>query len=131
MQLHRARASFAEAGAHLVLIGQGGPRQAAHLRRKLGLDGVPILADADRASYRAAGARRGGVAELLGPKSVVSAVNHMARSRVVQGRPVGDVSQLGGAMVVRPGGEVAFWRMAEHAGENAEAAELLAAVAGT
>ncbi len=125
MQLHGAREQFAAAGARLALIGQGGARQAAHFRRRMGLDGTLVLADADRASYRAAGARRGGVAELLGPRSIVSGVKHAARSRVMQGRPVGDVTQLGGAMVVRPGGAVAFWRMAEHAGDSVEPAELL------
>ncbi len=129
MQLHGAREQFTAAGARLVLIGQGGARQAAHFRRRMGVEGVLVLADADRASYRAAGARRGGVGELLGPKSVVSGVKHAARSRVIQGRPVGDVTQLGGAMIVRPGGAVAFWRMAEHAGDSVEPRELLEVVA--
>ena len=128
MQLHGAREQFAAAGARLVLIGQGGARQAAHFRRKMGLDGTLVFADGDRASYRAAGARRGGVAELLGPKSVVSGVKHAARSRVMQGRPVGDVTQLGGAMVVAPGGEVRFARMARHAGDNVDVGELLDAI---
>ncbi len=127
MQLHRAHSQFEDAGARLVLIGQAGARQAAHFRRKMGID-VPVLADESRASYKAAGARRGGVGELVGPRSVASGVRHMARSRVIQGRPVGDVTQLGGAMVVRPGGAVSFARMAEHAGDSVEASELLAAV---
>ena len=126
VQLDRAHEAFDAAGAALALIGQAGARQAAHFRRKLGLRAL-LLADADRVSYRAAGAVRGGAVELLGPRSVANAIKHMARSRVVQGRPVGDVTQLGGAMVIAPGGVVAFHRMAEHAGDNVDPAELLAA----
>ena len=109
-----------------MLIGQAGARQAAHFRRRLGLEAL-VLADADRASYKAAGATKAGLVGLVGPKSVASGVKHMARSRVMQGRPIGDVQQLGGAMVIGPGGEVAFERMATHAGDSVEPDELLAA----
>ena len=94
----------------------------------MGLD-VPVLADEHRASYRAAGGQRANIEQLLGPKSVISGLRHMARSGVGQGRPVGDVTQLGGAMVIRPDGSLGFHRMAEHAGDSAEPADLLAAVA--
>lgn len=124
--MDRAREQFDAAGARLVFIGQAGARQAAHFRRKLGLRS-PVLADAARASYKAAGATRAGVGGLVGPKSVAAGVKHMARSRVIQGRPVGDVTQLGGAMVIAPGGVVAFQRMAEHAGDNVDRDALLAA----
>ncbi len=124
--MDRAHEAFDAAGARLVLIGQAGARQAAHFRRKLGLESL-VLADPDRASYKAAGAVRGGVGELIGPRSVATGIKHMARSRVIQGRPVGDVTQLGGAMVVATGGSVVFHRMAEHAGDNVEPDELLAA----
>ena len=127
--MDRAREDFEAAGAQLVLIGQAGARQAAHFKRKMGIE-TAVLADHDRASYKAAGARKAGVSGLLGPKSVATGVKHMTRSRVVQGRPVGDTKQLGGAIVVAPGGEVVFEKMAEHAGDNVEAAELLAAVRG-
>ena len=128
MQVHRAREGFEAAGARLALIGQGNARQAASFRRRMALD-VPVLADEGRLSYRVAGARRGGIDQLLGPRSVVSGLHHMARSGVVQGRPVGDVTQLGGAMVIHPDGSVGFRRMAEHAGDSAEPTDLLAAVA--
>ena len=127
MQVHRARERFDAAGVRLALIGQGRARQAAAFRRRMGL-AVPVLADAHRDSYRAAGAHRGSLEQLVGPRSVVSGLHHMARSGVVQGRPVGDVTQLGGAMAIRPDGTIALHRMAEHAGDNAEPAELLAAV---
>src|ERR1700730_4287466 len=48
--LHRARPDFEAAGAKLYLIGQATPRQAAHFRRRLGIE-LPILADESRESY--------------------------------------------------------------------------------
>ena len=58
MQLHRARSEFDRAGANLVLIGQATPRQAAHFRRRQGIQ-LPVLADKERVSYRAAGGKSG------------------------------------------------------------------------
>ena len=53
MQLHRARAQFEESGGHLVLIGQATPRQAAHFRRRQGIQ-LPVLADEDEPPARVA-----------------------------------------------------------------------------
>ena len=127
MQLHRARDRIAQAGVDLVLIGQASPRQAAAFRRKLDLDGTTVLADEDRATYRAAGLQRGNVAQLLGPRSALSGVKHGVRSGVVQGRIIGDAAQLGGAAVIAPGGEVLLEQASEHAGDTLAADDLLAA----
>jgi hypothetical protein len=124
VQLHRARERFTEAGMGLVLIGQATPRQARAFRRKTGID-LPVLADEERETYRRAGFRRAGLAQLVGPSSVLAGVRHGARSRVTQGRVVGDVAQLGGAMVVRRGGAPAWRTASEHAGDTVEPDELL------
>ena len=127
VQLHRAREEFARAGAKLVLIGQATPRQAAAFRRKTKID-LPVLADEERRTYKLAGLRRGTVTQLLGPRSVLAGVRHGARSGVVQGRIVGDAAQLGGALVIGPGGEVLHEQRSQHAGDTIEPGELLAAV---
>ena len=126
VQLHRAREEFEEAGLGLVLIGQATPRHAKHFARKLGLDGMTILADEDRTTYKIAGFRKANLGGLVGPKSVVAGLKHGARSGVVQGRIVGDAAQLGGAMIVAPGGEVVFREASEHAGDTIEPDDLLA-----
>jgi AhpC/TSA antioxidant enzyme len=128
VQLHRARERFEAAGLGLVLIGQATPRHAKHFARKLGLDGLTILADEERATYRTAGFGRANVGQLLGPRSVLAGVKHGARSGVVQGRIIGDAAQLGGAVVVGPDGSVALHRASRHAGDTIEPGELLAAV---
>ena len=125
MQLHRAREQFEQAGVGLVLVGQATPRHAQHFAKKLGLDGLTVLADEDRSTYKAVGLRRANLGQLLGPKSVMSGIKHGRRSGVVQGKIIGDAAQLGGAIVVTPAGEVVFRQASENAGDTIEPADLL------
>jgi peroxiredoxin len=126
--LERARSDFDAAGVHVVLVGQATPRQAAHFRRRLDID-LPVLADESRASYRAAGAKIATSGELLGPRSVTQGLKRTfeSRGKVHQGRIIGHPAQLGGAMVIAPGGEVTWSHMAEDASDNATPDEILAA----
>jgi prostamide/prostaglandin F2alpha synthase len=123
--LDRARDDFAAAGADLVLIGQMTPRHAAHFRRRQKIE-LPVLTDEERRSYRAAGAKVGSVGDLLGPKVMAKGVLTSVRTRKLQTRTIGHPAQLGGAMVIAPGGEVLLKRMAKDASDNAEPKELLA-----
>ena len=47
---------------------------------------------------------------------------------VVQGRTIGHAAQLGGVLVIRPGGTVAWSHMSEDASDNARPEEILAAL---
>lgn len=125
--MDRAREQFDSAGSKLVLIGQLTPRHAAHFRRRQGIE-VMVLADNDRASYRAAGAKTGGVGDLLGPSVVAKGVMTTLKTGKMQTRTIGSPTQLGGAMVIRPNGTVAWSRMAADASDNAPPEEILAAV---
>ena len=128
VQLHRARGDLDEAGGRIVLIGQATPRHAAHFRRRLELE-WPVLADEERASYRAAGAKVATLNELVGPKVVAKGLHASRRSNVVQGRTIGHPAQLGGALVVRPDGAVAWSHLAEDACDNPRPDEIMAALA--
>jgi hypothetical protein len=125
--LDRAQKDFAAAGAKLVLIGQLTPRHAAHFRRREKID-VTVLADNDRVSYKAAGARRGGAAQLIGPNVVAKGVMTSLRTGKLQTRTIGDPAQLGGAMVIAQDGTIVWSRMAKDASDNAPPDEILAAV---
>jgi hypothetical protein len=127
VQLRRAREEFDRAGVRLVLIGQATPRHARRFRNKLELDPLPVLADRDRKSYRGAGLKRGNLRQLLGARSVLAGFHHGARSRVSQGRVIGDAAQLGGEMIVLPGGAVAWKHVQQHAGDTVEPGPLLEA----
>ncbi len=128
MQLHRAREEFEAAGVPLVLIGHPTPRHAARFRRTMDI-ALPVLVDEKRKSYKAAGAKVAAFHELLGPKSVSAGIGRSLRSggRIRQGRTIGHPAQLGGAMVIRRDGTVAFAHMSEDASDNASAKELLEA----
>jgi hypothetical protein len=127
MQLHRARAQFEQAGGRLVLIGQATPRQAAHFRRRQGIQ-LPVLADEDRVSYRAAGAKMGSAVDLFNPMVVAKGALTGLREKAIQTRTIGDASQLGGALVVAPDGRITWSHMSKDAGDNATPDEILAAV---
>ena len=127
MQLHRARAQFEQAGANLVLIGQATPRDAAHFRRRQGIQ-VPVLADEERVSYEAAGAKSAGVFDLWHPKVVAKGAVTGVREKTIQTRTIGDANQLGGALVIAPGGRVVWSHMSTDASDNASPEEILAAV---
>jgi peroxiredoxin len=128
VELGGARSEFDAAGVRVVLIGQATPRQAAHFRRRLDID-LPVLADESRKTYQAAGAKVATAGELLGPKSVSRGLKKTfeSRGKVHQGRIIGHPAQLGGAMVIAPGGEVTWSHMAEEASDNATPEEILAA----
>ena len=129
MQLHRARKQFEAAGADLVLIGQATPRDAAHFRRSQKI-GLPVLADEHRVSYKAIGAKRGTTSQLVGPTVLAKGFLTAARTGTVQGRTIGSASQLGGAMVIAPGGEVRYEQIAKDASDNASTERLLEAIRG-
>ena len=127
MQLHRARSEFDRAGGNLVLIGQATPRHAAHFRRRQGIQ-LPVLADQERVSYEAAGAKPGGVLDLWHPKVVAKGALTGVREKTIQTRTIGDANQLGGALVVDTRGDITWSHMSEDAGDNAAPEDILAAV---
>jgi peroxiredoxin len=129
VQLHRARDEIEQAGVRLVLIGQATPRHAAHFRRRQGLE-LPVLADEKRASYKAAGAKIATFGELLGPRVVAKGIVTSARTGAVQGRTIGHPAQLGGTMLIRQDGTIAWAHMAKDASDNAGVAEILDAARG-
>lgn len=125
--MDRARSDFDAAGVKLVLVGQATPRHAAHFRRRQGIT-LPVLADEKRASYKAIGAKVGGVADLVGPKVVAKGAVTALTTGKLQGRTVGNPAQLGAAAVIAPGGEIVFKHIAQDAGDNVKPEELLAQV---
>ena len=125
--MDRARDEFLAADARLVLIGQLTPRHAAQFRRRQRID-LPVLADEDRKTYRAVGAKIGGLSDLVGPKVLARGALTTLRTRKLQGRTIGDPAQLGGAMVIVPSGEIVWSHMARDASDNASPEEMLAAI---
>ena len=118
MQLHRDRNRFDEVGARLVVIGQGTPRHAEHFIEEFRLDGMELLVDPDRKTYEAAGTKVATVNELYSPAIVAKALKITATERLIQGPTRGHPAQLGGVLVVAPGGEVVWSYLADDASDN-------------
>jgi hypothetical protein len=127
MQLHRAHEDIGHAGARLAFIGQATPKHAAHFRRRFA-PSVQILADEERETYKLAGTVRGGAAELIGPSVVWKGIGRSVKNRAAQGRPIGDVRQLGGSMIVMPGGAIAWSHLSTDAADNATVPEIMEAL---
>ena len=126
MQLHRDREEFEAAGVNLVVIGQGTPEHARHFEEQHDLD-LTLLVDPDRKTYKAAGAKKATLSELFGPRVVLRGLRAVAGERVVQGRTIGHPAQLGGVLVVAPGGAVTWAHLADDAGDNPPNATVLEA----
>jgi peroxiredoxin len=125
--LDRARADFKAIDAGLVLIGQGTPRNAAAFRRRQGIQ-LRLLADEELVSYRAVGAKVGGVRDLINPMVLARGALASVREKTIQTRTQGKAAQLGATLVIAPDGRVTWSHMSSDAGDNASPEEILAAV---
>lgn len=113
-------------GAELVAVGNGNAPQTRAFRDELGID-FPLLTDPSLRSYRAAGLRRS-LAATLHPGLVMNSVRAFKkgfRQKWVQGDPW----QQGGVFVLAAGGEVVFEQRSTTAGDHADPAAILAALA--
>ena len=126
LQLQRDREEFEAAGVELAVIGQGTPANAAHFRREYDLD-LRLLVDPDRRAYAAAGAKVATFSELLGPRVMAKGIRRAAKAGVRQGKTVGHPAQLGGVLVIAPGGEVVYAHLADDASDNPPNEQVLAA----
>ncbi len=125
--MNRDRERFAEAGAALTIIGQGTPVDAASFRERFDLD-LDFLVDTDRRAYKAAGAKVGALSDLLSPRVVARGMRRARESRVFQGAIDGHPAQLGGLMLVTPGGRVPWVHLSEDASDYPPNVEVIEAV---
>jgi prostamide/prostaglandin F2alpha synthase len=127
LQLQRDRDKFEEAGVSLVVIGQGEPADGARFVESQGLEGLPLLVDTRRESYKAAGAKKATVNELVGPVVMAKGVLRALRGGQRQGRTVGHPAQLGGVLVVDTDGAVVYAHLSEDASDTPPNEEVLEA----
>lgn len=125
--MNRDRESFAEAGAPLAVIGQGTPANAAWFRREFELD-IDLLVDADRRAYEAAGTKVATVGELVGPRMLARGLKRALGSGVIQGKIVGHPAQLGGLMLVTPGGAAPWVHLSDDASDYPPNDEVIEAI---
>ena len=119
-------AEFRARGAKLAAIGLGDAHYAASFREETGIM-FPLLIDADRQAYRAAGLKSANILHLL------RSDNAAARKRAASGghrqhKLGANPFQLGGSFVFGPGNIDRYANISKTFGDNALAADLLAAL---
>lgn len=117
-----------DAGAELVIIGNGSPEMARAFVEELTLT-TPVYTDPSRRSYALAGMKRGVFATLS-----LKGMAHAARAKkkgFQQTGVRGDAWQLGGVLVIAKGGRIAYAHRDNEAGDLAPNGEILAALQGT
>jgi hypothetical protein len=125
VQLHRERETIRARGAELVFVGNGSRRFARAFKEDYGI-AAPLYVDTRREAYRALAMKRG-LGAVLGPATWKSGLRAL-RAGFRQGRIQGDAFQLGGVLVVRPGGRIAYRYLSGSAGDHPPVAEVLAAI---
>jgi len=108
-----------ERGARVVIIGNGTLEQARHFFsvKKLPRDGVDVVTDPRRESYAAAGLERGMVRTFLNPGSFTAYGAAKSLGHRVTGL-FGDLTQLGGLLVVRPPATLLYAHKSRFAGDH-------------
>jgi hypothetical protein len=121
--------AFREKGARLAAVGLGDVHYAQAFRAESEIT-FPLLVDDQRQAYRAAGLRSASLLHLL------RSDNSLARARARaaghhQHRLGRNPFQLGGSFVFGPGNVDLYTHISQTFGDNASAADLLAALPRT
>jgi len=126
--LQQSAEAIREAGADVIVVGHGQPEGAARFRTQFEL-AIPVLVDRHRHIFELLGFRRnlGGTANPLTMLLAFRAWRRGAR----QGWAAGDPWQLGGVLIVQPGGEISYRHESRYAGDHPKIEALLAELRGT
>ncbi len=117
---------FERRGAGVAAVGMGWPELAAGFKEQFDIP-FPVLVDRTRESYRALGIRRGSLMDVIGPKVWLPWAKSML-SGTGQTLTKVDQLQLGGAIVVAPGGKVLLQHAASDSADNVPVDEILRAL---
>ena len=114
------REKYEKGGAKIVFVGNGSPHFISAFKKDLNLQEAPIYTDPSLMSFRAAGFKRGFLVA-LGPQALANGIKMFARGHK-QGaydKATGDLWQLGGLIVVKPSGQVAYHYISQIMGDYA------------
>lgn len=117
---------FKQRGAKLVAVGLGDVSYARHFREQTGIT-FPLLIDDKREAYRAVALKKANLLHLL--RGDNARARKRAKAIGVRQHHLGkDPLQLGGSFVFGPGNRDRFAHVSETFGDNANPADLLAAL---
>jgi hypothetical protein len=125
-QLRDKAADFKKAGARVVLVGMGPPKESEEFLKKFALP-FEMVCDPERKLYGAYGLKRMGTLGFLSPSLVLKSLSAVAKGNLV-GIPEGDVKQLAGVFVIDITGHVGFRHLSADPADFASAENILAAL---
>lgn len=99
-----------------AVVTMGNPAEAGEFCRRQRLP-FRCLSDPSRGAYRAYGLRRGAVAQVIGPETVMAGLRAAAKG-FFPSMPVQDAYQLGGVFLIGTDGTVRYAHYPRHAGDN-------------
>lgn len=111
----------------MAVIGNGTPAMAQDFAEKFSV-GVPLYTDPSRRSYELAGWRRPIGSAVLGMGTTLKAGARAMKGGFRQGKTQGDAFQIGGVLVVEPGGAVRFEHADKVAGDHATIDDIVASL---
>jgi len=127
-QLRDKAADFRKAGARVVLVGMGPPKESEAFLKKFSLP-FEMVCDPERKLYEAYGLKRMGVMGFLSPSLALKGLSAVAKGNLV-GRPEGDVKQLAGVFIIDMTGHVRFRHLSADPADFASAENVLTAIKG-
>lgn len=118
VQIWNERQKYEAGGAKLVFIGNGSPDFIKKFKADLKIEDAPVFTDPSLQSFRAAGFKRGFLVA-LGVKSIANGVGLIFKTGLGTKvkKDAGDLWQMGGILVIRPDGKVAYHFISEALGD--------------
>jgi len=123
-QLRDKADDFEKAGARVVLVGMGPPKEAGKFLERFKIP-FPMICDPKRRLYDIYGLKKMGVLGFLSPSLVLKSLSAVAQGNLA-GIPEGDVKQLAGVFVIDPSGLIQFRHLSADPADFPPAEEVLA-----
>ena len=117
-QIWKERDKYQKSGAKINFIGNGSVDFILKFKQDLNIKDAAVFTDPTLQSFRAAGFRRGFLVS-LGPTAIVNSLKLSAEGNT-QGayeKGAGDLWQLGGIVVIKPSGEIAYHYISQVLGD--------------
>jgi hypothetical protein len=128
VQVHRELPGIRARGGELHFVGNGNRHFARAFKDELEIT-CPLYVDTKLEAYGALQMKRGVASTLGAPATWKNAIRAM-KSGFRQGPIRGDAWQLGGVLVVRTGGVIAYRHLSRAAGDHPPVEEALRALPG-
>jgi AhpC/TSA antioxidant enzyme len=126
VQLHRELPQIRKSGAELHFVGNGNRHFAQAFKEEMKIV-CPLYVDTKRQAYRALEMKRG-LASTIGSLAAWKNIARAMKAGFRQGTTQGDAWQLGGVLLVLPGGIVTFRYLSKAAGDHPPVGEVLNAL---